>query len=847
MALVPTASPDSLTRQLQTDPQLADCAVVERTVAGVLQHIAFVVPIETLEPGQRFRAAEEHALLSGIACTVVPLDRLPLRDDGELDEAYLRELPLPLPAAAACAEQTLRAQPGVEHAAVLVLPRKEREPRLHLDTFPCAQRGSHQGLTQAEPVPLLDGEELGASLEQARPLSLCESPALEAKADEPRTLPESLARAAARADANRLLFVEDDGSESALTPGELWQEAHSIMAGLRSAGLLAGDFVLLPVVRPRDVLPAFWGCLLGGFVPAVLPVPGSFHSATAELDKLRAVWTLLAQPTILATRTTCAALGEHLEHGARAVRVLALELLREHAPEGKPHRAQPDDVAFLSLSSGSTGVPKCIQLTHRNILSRGRAASALCQQSASDVILNWLPFDHIGSISDWHLRCIELGCSMVYCSKESVLGDPLEWLRMLERHRITHSWAPNFAYALINSALARSQGERWDLSQLKFLLTAGEAVSSRTLEELLSGLKAHGLPPTAARSAFGMAELGSGITYSQPTAERPVQALSIDRASLCVSLRELPDQHARAISFSALGPPIAGMSLRIVDGQGELVPERTIGKLHVRGSALSPGYYRNPEAKQAFLPDGWFDTGDEGFVDQGELYLTGRSKDCLILHGANYFPIEIEKVVEELPGVTVSFTAAYTVRPQHSEREQAALFFVLEPGHELGATLGEIRQRVSQRIGIQLDYIVPVEQADVPKTAIGKIQRKQLAARFEAGGFAEQLRQADLTLGNERTLPDWFASQSLRPVALRDTWRAPARRFLVLADAYGLAECLVDALGEECCLLVRASEARVSQVRLRAELQPGSRLEQAFSELAEASELELHVIDLSGY
>ncbi len=200
------------------------------------------------------------------------------------------------------------------------------------------------------------------------------------------------------------------------------------------------------------------------------------------------------------------------------------------------HQASPDETAFFSLTSGSTGTPKCIMLTHANIIRRAQGANLLCRHSPRDVILNWLPFNHIGSISDWHLRCVLLGCTMVYAPKESVLADPLHWFDLIDKYRVTHTWAPNFAYSLVSSTLAarrekREPSPQWDLSCVEGMLSAGEPVAPQVIRQFLEGLAPFGLKSTAIRPAFGMAELGSGITYHVETPDHPLKFYSMPRQS----------------------------------------------------------------------------------------------------------------------------------------------------------------------------------------------------------------------------------------------------------------------------------------------------------------------------
>ncbi|HEU5076494.1 MAG TPA: KR domain-containing protein, partial [Polyangiaceae bacterium] len=406
--------------------------------------------------------------------------------------------------------------------------------------------------------------------------------------------------------------------------------------------------------------------------------------------------------------------------------------------------------------------------------------------------MNWLPFDHIGSISDWHLRCVDLGCHMFYCSKEYVLGEPLNWLRLMDRFRITHSWAPNFAYALLNSALAAS-AETFELSSVKALLTAGEAVSSSTVHDFLERLAAHGLAKTAMRPAFGMAELGSGVTYFQPTPEAPVRLETIDRRTLDSALRRVRPGHPQALSFPSLGPVIPGASMRVVDEHNQAVPEMVIGRLQIAGGPVCLGYFKNPEANaEVFVGDGWFNTGDRAFISQGELFLSGRDKETLIINGANFHNSEIESAVEQVKGVRVSFTAACAVRPAGESNEKLALFVSLIPRdrQQRARVLREVQKSVSQRTGTKADYLIPVEVAEIPKTAIGKIQRKQLTKRFEAGEFTAAIREADVLLENERTLPAWFLGISWQPLALAAAEPPAPRGLVVFGDGAGMAAAL---------------------------------------------------------
>ena len=320
--------------------------------------------------------------------------------------------------------------------------------------------------------------------------------------------------------------------------------------------------------------------MLGGFVPVIAAVPKAYDASEREFQQLCRVWDKIDRPwMILPNAQVPAALAREID----AAKLLALDALRKNAADERHHAAKPEDVAFFSLTSGSTGTPKSVMLTHRCVLQRAAGVNQLCDWGSNDVVINWLPLDHIGSISDWHIRCVPTGCTLVYVAKEYVLAKPLRWLDLIDRFRGTHSWAPNFAYSLVNRALDKGHDRSWDLSCLKTLLSAGESISADVVDRFLTSLAPHQMRRTVIGPAFGMAETGSGITYYRPTDAEPTRIFNVDRQSLEGQLVIREAGHPYAIPFVSLGPPIPGVTLKIVGKQGETLPEQRIGQLYISG------------------------------------------------------------------------------------------------------------------------------------------------------------------------------------------------------------------------------------------------------------------------
>ncbi len=729
-----------------SDPSVRECVITERrTRSGGLDRIAYVVVDEP--DGFDILRPQLSALAAARVAAFVPVRRIPATAAGAPDLAALADLPVWSDDSLAAWEDSVAGCDGIDRVACIAAPDEAGPRHLHVgrllrDLLPAA--------------PTRPKTDVPAAIRTAdtgtAPPALCHGGPLPEEPDGPATLPDLLRRAPAD---TAIIHVAADGTERASTYGALLEAAQRVLGRLRRSGLDAGDTVILQLERTEDILHAFWACMLGGIRPVITSVPVAYDTDSRSLDHLKHVWALLDRPPILAADSRV----EAIRHSALGEgKVAAIEDLRDGPPDPVAHQSAPDDIAFFTLSSGSTGLPKAVTITHRNVLARARGVNLLCGHDAADVILNWLPFDHIGSISDWHIRCVALGCRLVYAPKELVLGRPLRWLDLIHRHRITHSWAPNFAYSLVTAALKTERPGDWDLSCVRGLLTAGEMITETATRDFLGGLAPYGLAPSVLRTAFGMAEMGSGTTYHLPRPGRSLTFHHIARDSLGGALRVADADDDTAVSFASLGAVIPGMSVRIVDDRQQVVPEGIAGYVHFSGAAVSPGYYRTPEANAVFLADGWFDTGDVGFIRDRELVLTGRADAGIIINGANFYNNEIESAVEQVDGITASFTAACAVRDTMDDAQKLAVFFhtPLTGDAVLPPLLRAIQTRLAKQLGIKADYLIPVDQETIPKTAIGKIQHKRLIRQFQEGAFAAVVERVDLLTGNERTLPNRF-------------------------------------------------------------------------------------------
>ncbi|MGW0537945.1 SDR family NAD(P)-dependent oxidoreductase [Streptomyces sp. NPDC003032] len=566
------------------------------------------------------------------------------------------------------------------------------------------------------------------------------------------TLQEALRQAAEQAPDKGTVYVRAGQEPRFQSYAELLAEAECVLAGLRAAGLEPGDAALFQFDDHRGYMTAFWACVLGGFVPTPVAVATTYAAHNEANRKLRNAWDLLEQPAILTDAATAPALREvRALWNESTVRVLEVESLARHARDTRWHDGGPHTPVINLLTSGSTGVPKCVQHTNASVAARSWSVIQGRGYTGDDVSVIWMPLDHVTMVF-YNIRDVFLRSLHVNGKIDDFLGDPLMWLDLLERYGATNTWAPNFAFNLISEYADQIAERRWDLSRVREFANGGEPVIAANSHRFLELLEPHGLPADAMAPAWGMSETCSGVTYStQSREDRAAGTVVVAPSSFDGDLR-FPGQDQRgaqdAVSFSTVGAPLPGVTVRIVDASGAVLPQDRIGELQIRGVTMMRGYHGNEEANRAaFDSEGWFRTGDLAFVHDGQLVIAGRKKDQIVVRGANYVAHELESMVEEVDGVRVTYSAAAGVREPGEGSDRLVVFFVPTrwDTDSLTRTFQDIRARLGREAGLAPDLLVPVTVAEFPKTASGKIQRGALVSDLRSGRFADRIEQPEET------------------------------------------------------------------------------------------------------
>ena len=522
-----------------------------------------------------------------------------------------------------------------------------------------------------------------------------------------------------------LMLLGEDDEAHPVTYGELRGEALAVAAGLAHRGIGAGHAVAIMLPTGRDFFGAFLGILLAGAVPVPIYPPARWTQIEEHLrrqarilDNCRAAL-LVTMPEAKQVARVLQGLVPSL---AQVATVADLSLQGDPPALPVPHAS---DLALLQYTSGSTGDPKGVALTHANLLANLRAMGPSLAVGSNDVFVSWLPLYHdMGLIGAW-MGGLYYAFPLAVMAPTAFLARPSRWLRAMHRYGGTLSSAPNFAYEICASRVDERDLEGLDLSKWRLALNGAEPVNPDTLERFAARFARHGMRREALMPVYGLAECALGLTF--PPLGRGPLVDRVERRALTGSGEARParDEDPAALRFVGSGMPLPGHELRVVGPDGRELPERHEGRIQFRGPSATRGYFRNAAATSELFDGDWLNTGDLGYVAGGELYVTGRAKDIIIRGGQHVHPYEVEDAVGQIPGVRKGCVAVFGVPDPATGTEKV----VVLAETRLPAGAGQVALRASiaaaalTLLGTPADEIVIAPPHAVLKTSSGKIRR----------------------------------------------------------------------------------------------------------------------------
>lgn len=548
------------------------------------------------------------------------------------------------------------------------------------------------------------------------------------------------------------VFTQQDGTRSTQTYAELYATALRTVGLVRSKEVHAGDTVIILNDDIENFVVAIWACFLGGYVALPLPALGTTDDAEAATRRFISIRSSLDRVAVLGSRVACCRVQQVADVGESET-VLIHQEDADSSRSVDPYDSGEDPVALMLTTSGSTGTPKIVTLRHSAIIAEVCGCILRFGTSERDVFFHWMPMEHGASIAMMHVQALYSGAKQVLVPTQRILADPLLWLDEMSQLKASVTWAPQFAYSMLLDRLEQPVQRKirsWDLQCMRLMFNGGEAIVPRSMTRVLARLQDFGLPPDAMCPAWGMSETASGIIFM------PFQVTD----------------YAESDVFACVGRPIAGTRCRIVDDNDIVVSESKPGHLQVKGPTVTSGYLYNAIANgESFTLDGWFRTGDLGFITGGSLTITGRSKDTIIVNGNNFYSHDLESIVEELPFIEPSFTAACAIRPPGAASDRLAIFCSIRGDTPTDLARDGIRNHLYVNARVSPTWIEFVAPSDVPKTDLGKIRRAELAARYKGALIPTQpgIGSSISTFPAWHYTEKWRAGSFLSPPAMPES------------------------------------------------------------------------------
>ncbi|HHB91503.1 MAG TPA: fatty acyl-AMP ligase [Anaerolineae bacterium] len=524
-------------------------------------------------------------------------------------------------------------------------------------------------------------------------------------------------------DASAIIFVATDAQPITITRADFQARTLAYAAGLRKLGVQAGDLVIIAHLQNLESIDAFWGALRMGAIPSMFPTltekldPDIYMrnmNALVRRSGVRLIFTSDEFAPVLARTAHCPVVGSS--------ELAGLASAAEQA-SFQPHTPGEDDIAFLQHSSGTTGLQKGVALSHRAVLNQLASYARAIDLRPDDVIVSWLPLYHDMGLIAGFIQPLVQGIPLVLMSPFDWVRHPALLLRAIHEYRGTLTWLPNFAYNHLARRVRGHDLAGLRLGSMRMFINCSEPARHESHQLFLQRFGDAGVREEMLAVSYAMAENTFAVTQTPPG--RPPRLDIVSRQALNENrlARPATPDEATTILVSC-GPTIPNTQAKVVDEAGRDLPERRVGEIAIRSDCMLTGYYKRPDL-QPFTEDGWYLTGDMGYIADGEVYVVGRKKDLIIHAGKNIYPQDIEAIVNDVPGVHPGRAVVFGVP---DEREGTELIVVVaevdtDDPQERKAIARAIRQAVARASDVTVGYVTLVGPKWLIKTSSGKIAR----------------------------------------------------------------------------------------------------------------------------
>jgi fatty-acyl-CoA synthase len=581
---------------------------------------------------------------------------------------------------------------------------------------------------------------------------------------DPQTLLDALDECHVVGNTRGYTFVDADGKAKTIGFRLLVDEARRRGRQLAGMGLRKGDRVALVVPEAEQFVLTFLGAVTQGIVPVPLYPPLSLGRLDAYLGGMVRTLNAAAVDLVVTTTQVQKLLWSVVPRVPTARDLITVEELAAgpESPEPAPEIV-PTDPVFLQFTSGSTAAPKGVVVTHASLIanSLGIMHAGLEADPEVDKALSWLPLYHDMGLIGFVLAPLTIAMPSVFLPTVAFVKRPSLWMDVVHQTRATITFAPNFAFARVTKRASEAELASWDLSCLRIVGCGAEPIHAGTMRAFVERFAAAKLRSDTLLPCYGMAE--ATLAMSFVGLSQPLQVDAID-PDACYSDRRAvsASTSSGALELVSCGVPFPGHEIAIFDDDDRRLGERQIGEIRFRGPSVAAGYFRNPAQTRVVFggprDDGWLRTGDLGYVADGQVYISGRKKDILIVHGRNYHPQGIEWLVDEVPGVRKGNSVAFSV-PGATSEEIVVVTETAETTAQARAALAEaIKRHVNEAMALAVGDVTLVGVGELPKTTSGKLQRQKTREQYLAGTLGTEGVRSLSTSAQRISLARHFAA-----------------------------------------------------------------------------------------
>ncbi|NBR28514.1 MAG: hypothetical protein EBT83_08900, partial [Betaproteobacteria bacterium] len=548
-----------------------------------------------------------------------------------------------------------------------------------------------------------------------------------------KTLGDALA--ARKTSQHAINFIEGENNTRRQPFSDLFSRAAGVLKHIQARGAAPGDEMIILVERNEQFIDAFWAGILGNII--LVPIaPGATDEHRAKFFRILAKLQhpcLCTDSATLARLKSYAAANGFVETIERlSARTTLLDQIEDASVPGNLAMATPDDIAFVQYSSGSTSEPKGVALTHRNLLTNIDAIASGIVLQDSDIGLSWMPLTHDMGLIGFHLTPLVNDVEHYLMPTALFVRRPQLWLSSASANRASILCSPNFGYRHFLKTFKPENSTGLDLTPVRILFNGAEPISAALCSEFTNAMQPYGLKASAMFPVYGLAEASLAVTFPRPNTGCATMAVRRSALTPGTLTEQAEAANAESAELVMVGQPVKHCSVRIANEQGDALPAMTVGRILIQGDNVTQSYYRDEQATNAAIQNGWLDTGDLGFMSADGLVITGRAKDIIFVSGQNYYPHDLEALLEQHAGIELGRVAVCGARAPDSHTDEVIAFAVHRGDEETFLPVAaSIRKTVNELTGIPVDKVIPVTR--LPKTTSGKIQRFKLAEEYLAG------------------------------------------------------------------------------------------------------------------